>query len=563
MFTRPRNVHRRAFVISAGLAAALFSAQAQAVVSYTTPNQINNPNPQTVVVGGTTFINQGLQGVGRIAASQLDALGDSFGSVSAMWITGWNKNVDGSYSGVFNTLPDRGTNTPDAGEFSDYDARIHTVDFSFTPYTGAANIGGTTVLEKKAAQNQIQATYTGSTLLLDSRGQTTTGLNPETAADVTTAQYGGKTLPFVVSQNLPTGTVDINKIAIDAEGLVLLPDGSGYISDEYAANIYRFDSNKVITGVILPSPALRPVDANGDANFDSTPDGTDLVTGRRNNQGMEGLGITPDGKHLFALMQSAAVQDSSGNQATRTNTRLAIYDISGNDTPDAPVAQYVLELPNFTLAGNGGAVNRTAAQSEIVVLSDTQFLVLSRDGNGLGVGTANPPMFKSILLVDLGGATDINGLYDNLGDAIAPGGVRLPSITPLTWGEAINMLNIADLEKFNINLDTANANELTIGEKWEGLSLVSALDPNNPNDYYLFVANDNDFITANGFMVQGDGNAYGYNSSVNGNENDTVFLAYRVTIEQPSAAVPEPVTSALAGMTLSALALAASRRRRA
>src|SRR6201999_909561 len=139
-------------------------------------------------------------------------------------------------------------------------------------------------------------------------------------------------------------------------------------------------------------------------------------------------------------------------------------------------------------------------------------------------------------------------------------GVLLAGITPLSWTEGVNILNSDQLNKFNIELDTGvgQVSKLTLGEKWEGMSLVPANDPQNPNDYFLFIANDNDFLTTSGQMVGPDGNllALNYNAfaSYTGpaavriptapagaatTENDTMFLAYRVTI------VPEPGTGIL------------------
>ncbi|HTI87084.1 MAG TPA: hypothetical protein VL966_10810, partial [Alphaproteobacteria bacterium] len=56
------------------------------------------------------------------------------------------------------------------------------------------------------------------------------------------------------------------------------------------------------------------------------------------------------------------------------------------------------------------------------------------------------------------------------------------------------------------------------------MGLLPALDPAKPDDWFLFVANDNDFITQDGFQV---GATYQDPSGV---DLDTTFLAYRLTI---------------------------------
>ena len=63
-----------------------------------------------------------------------------------------------------------------------------------------------------------------------------------------------------------------------------------------------------------------------------------------------------------------------------------------------------------------------------------------------------------------------------------------------------------------------------LSEKWEGMALVPALDPANPHDFFLFVSNDNDFITQNGYQV---GAPY---KDESGADIDTMFLVYRVTL---------------------------------
>ena len=70
-----------------------------------------------------------------------------------------------------------------------------------------------------------------------------------------------------------------------------------------------------------------------------------------------GMAVTPDNKKLVTLLQSAAMQDSTSAQQTRTNTRLMVYDISQTKTPTNPVAEYVVQLPIYRSNGNGAAAD--------------------------------------------------------------------------------------------------------------------------------------------------------------------------------------------------------------
>ncbi len=508
--------------------AALAATPLAAFAQYTTPHTIATPGDVTTTLGGTTFVNHGLVGVGRISASTFDSFGETFGSVSGLQITNWKRSGD-ACSGTFNILPDRGYNNNNAGGFfSNYAARIQQINFSFTPYAGSANIGGADIASRIAAQTQISFTSAVSGAKLTytdpntGAGAVTTGLDPGATGNAT---IFGKIVPYVINytgQPIPGAAnqtfSNINKLAIDAEGLALKPDGSGYVSDEYGANVYYFNAHKQIVGVIIPPAAVQPHTTGGALNFIST---TAAADGRRNNQGIEGVALSPDSKKLFTLLQSATVQDSGAPQQNRLNTRLAVYDVSGNATPDAPVAEYVLQLPTIMLEGSGGAVNATAAQSEIIALDDHRILVLSRDANGQGSATSNPSVYKTVLLVDLtvGNPTNLAGTSrDDVGAKVTTSvGVIDPAITPLSSTEAVNMLNSAQLGKFNISLDlggTAQVTKETLGEKWEGMSLVPANDPAAPNDYFLFVANDNDFLTSQGKMVGPGGTLVDYNGFI-------------------------------------------------
>jgi hypothetical protein len=542
---------RSALALALGLA---FSVASQA--QYTSTNRdVLVPNtglwPSSGVnIGGTQFINLGLQGVGRVAANRIDsATGESLGSISGMEITGFTNNGNGSWSGTFNFLPDRGYNA--GAVFSNYAARINTFNFTFTPYTGAA---------PTALQNQIAMNFTGSTRFTydhDNNPLTpaiyTTGLLPAASGSA----LFGTTLPTVAATTTQSDGSYTNRLTVDAEALALDKRagkaGSGWIGDEYGANIYRFDANKQIVGV-LPLPAALVPRTGGNIDFLSDPP----TSGRRVNQGFEGVAQSPDGTRLFALLQSATLQDSGTGNQGRSNTRLVVYDVSASDVPGAPLAQYVIQLPRIDDNGatGGVAVNRNGAQSEIVALNSHQLLILSRDGNGRGA--AGSPVFKSVLLADLNGATNINGQFDASTAAVAPGGVLNASVTPISWTEALNMLGklgpgAADIElaKFGLNINAAPGDINTISEKWEALSLVPVGDPAAPNDYFLFVGNDNDFQSASGRYMLADGSLANYNAGL---ENDSVVLAWRVQV------VPEPATYALMLGGLAAVGLWARRR---
>lgn len=512
------------------------SAQLNTATGIVTGNNVSYANgPVAVTLNGITFTNQGLVGVGRIDANSIDAWGESFGSVSGLQIRNWSKTGPNEYSGSLYILPDRGYNNT---TFSNYAARIQKVDFTFRPEKGSAFNG------KTVAQDQFTFAYDGHGSIkftcksLDDPDHfvVTTGLVPDSSTLLAT-----KGVPFVTkSDGTPTlpvsGGVTINKVSLDAEALVLKADGSGYIGDEYAANIYHFNSAKQIDGVIAPPLAIQPRLANNTVVYSSE---VSNAKGRRGNQGMEGVALSPDGTRLFGLMQSATLQDSGSGSQGRLNTRLMVYDVQTNAVPSAPVVEYVLRLPVLSEKGSG-APDKTAAQSEIVALDHTHLLVLSRDSNGKGTATAFAPVFKSVLLVDLANATDISklngGAYDAVGGDITPSGTTLAAgITPLAWAEAVNLLSASQLEKFGLNMNSgATANVNSLSEKWEGVALVPA-NEGNGNTYYLFVANDNDFISTATKMRSLDGSTITTVDAVAAAgipvKNDTMFLVFRVTID--------------------------------
>jgi hypothetical protein len=500
----------------------------------------------SVTFGGLTYVNKGLVGVGNFSASALDSRGDTLGSFSSFKIdtNTWRKNADGSYSGTLYTLPDRGYNV--AG-LIDYAARIQKFDLSFTPDYTTNNV----------TQTQLSLAFKGTTTITDFNGNTTTAVNPT-----------GTTLSGFT--NVPTAN---GKFTVDGEGLAIRADGSFYVSDEYGASIYHVSKTGQMQGVITPVQALIPqfLGTSGFTGF--TTEAAAITTanqtgGRRDNQGMEAVDITPDGKFLVSMLQSATRQDNPGNKDfNRAYTRLFLYDITNNATPTAPTEHYLVELPVTRSKGDGAVPNKTAQQSEIVALSKSSFLVLTRDGNGNGSGNAaynasgvgfadNPQVYKNIALVSTIGATNLAGtIYETTyapavtGPTTASNPMTLAPVAGIvaaTTTDFVNLLNVNQLARFGLNLNvlgTAGAasagnaalaqNTDSISEKWEALSVVPCLDAANPNDYFLMVGNDNDFITASGVMTAASTPAYNAINTTAGAEtveNLNRILVYRVTL---------------------------------
>lgn len=463
----------------------------------TRPHLDQTTGARSVLLRGQTYTNLGLVGAGQVSASAIDFLGDTLGSFSSLQIApGSWRRVGDRYEGVLWTLPDRGRNDPAANLFFDYPARLERFRVRFTPKDG-----------------RVEIVPDGGIELRDFRGKPFTGADPD----------GGTLTERAIFLPAPARGTGQGKVSFDAESLQFTRDGSFYVGDEYTANVYYFDPHGRLRGVIQPPAAVVPR-RKGQPYFGSlkAPD-----TGRRNNQGPEGMSLSPDGHTLFVALQSALMQDSAtGNAAGRTDTRVLAYDVSRTPTPMQPSAHYVMQLPAYNDAGNGEAPNRTAAQSEIRAIDNHRFLMLARDGAGRGADGSAPIVYKSVLLVDIAGATNLAGTEYETGTASilqSPDNTMLkPQIVPAERIELINMLNPAQLGHFGLTVEPGAGQ---ISEKWEAMDLVPLLDPEHPSDYFLFVGNDNDFVARKCRM-----SGQPCDSEI---DNDNRILVYRLRLPTP------------------------------
>ena len=145
--------------------------------------------------------------------------------------------------------------------------------------------------------------------------------------------------------------------------------------------------------------------------------------------------------------------------------------------------------------------------------------------NGYGLETATS-VYRRIELLDTGGATNLVGTTYEGPTPVAPGGRLVAGIKPATLTSFIDINDNAQLRKFGLHNGEPNDRN-NLSEKWESLALLPVLDPARPNDFFLFVANDNDFMTQNGYQA---GAAY---KDASGVDIDSMFLVYR---DHPGAA---------------------------
>ncbi len=160
----------------------------------------------------------------------------------------------------------------------------------------------------------------------------------------------------------------------DPEGLVALPDGTFWISDEYGPFITHFDATGRQIGRLSPFDGSLPRE----------------LANRVGNRGLEGLTVTPDGSTLVAIMQSALQQPDLGSADPMQIAAVRVVSY-GLATGELHEYVYLLDDP---------ATHRTAI-SEIAALSDHTFVVLERDAN------YPPGAYKKLWRIDLAGATDV------------------------------------------------------------------------------------------------------------------------------------------------------------
>ncbi|KAL4960786.1 esterase-like/phytase family protein [Aspergillus stella-maris] len=476
--------------------------------------------------GGSTYTYTGLEGYGLFASNARDKYGDTLaglGSSAVLERGSWRKTGDVSYTGTFWLLPDRGwgnAKTRNTNGTLNFTPRIHKFTISLTSGL-AANASA-----RNPSSPNMHLTYLDTILLSDPTGKPLTGLDPDVTGNISYRDFPPLPAATYAGNGFGGPGKGDKRVSLDAEGLALDNEGYFWVSDEYGPYIYRFDSGGKMVFALQPPQAYLPR-RNGSVSFnaaspplynpnlETTPE--DPESGRNNNQGFEALTISPDGRTMSVMIQSALNQEGGPKKKNRRVARVLVYDIS---IPDRPIYrhEYAVTLPKYIDYTDDDLDEKVASQSEILQIPGKEgaYFILSRDGFG-GGSEDTLSVYRQVDIFSISNSTtDLKGEeYDSpTGSIASPKGELVDGIEAAEYCSFLDYNVPSELAKFGLHNGGEQDGGL-LNEKWESLVLV----PVEPEDgdgeegknwkgqgekekkeYFLFSFNDNDFITQDGAM---------------------------------------------------------------
>jgi Esterase-like activity of phytase/PEP-CTERM motif len=425
--------------------------------------------------------------------------------VAANLLGGMGSGLAWAGGNTFLALPDRGPNATvwnaAIDNTSSYIPRFSTVQLGLTASSGGA------------LPFTLTPTLSGTTLLYSGTPLNYGAVTPSTnTADK--FYFSGRSDNFApgLSTNPANARLDPEAIRVSADGK------SVFVSDEYGPYVYQFDraSGQRVKTFTLPGEfAIANLSSAGATEISGN------LTGRVANKGMEGLAVTPDGKTLVGFEQSPLIQD--GGDGGRAN-RIVTIDVATGATK-----QFAYDNQIVT-----GTTGKAYNSSEILALNDHQFLVLERDGKGLGDNST--AVVKQLYMVDLTGAQDVTGLT---GQAAL-------------LAKAVSKTLFLDIKSA---LNAAGIVDTKIPAKLEGLAFGQDVVVGGVLKHTLYVANDNDFLA-----TDASGNANPNQWYVFGISDADLLAKGASYTAQTIAAVPEPQTWALMLAGLGSMGLLLRRR---
>jgi DNA-binding beta-propeller fold protein YncE len=408
-----------------------------------------------IVPAGLKNHGRGLPRVQTYDFPELPALGTTpagqtirLGGFSGLWL----ENVDAG-TGVYNfvAVPDRGPNGEPTNVDADaalerpfalpnYQPRV--IRFSFDPATGAIALTGTVLLTRPVVIPAPGAEAPqGGPMTVALTGLPNIALIDEEPVNL----FGQPILP-------------LDPFGADLEGVVVAPDGSYWMVDEYRPAIYHFSPTGVLINRFVPiGTGALGGQAAGFYGAETLPAAYSL---RRQNRGFEAMAADFANNILYAFIQTPLANPNRAASDASQVIRMVGIDM----TSGATVAEYVYLYEKAAFREQ-----LTDKIGDAVYAGNGRFFIVERDDSVLRSGK------KMLFEFTLTGAT-------NLRAAGAPpllAGQTLEQHTP----DELVTAGIRAIEKVKVaNLPSLGYYQ---GDKLEGLALL----PNGG----LAVLNDNDF----------------------------------------------------------------------
>jgi hypothetical protein len=472
----------------------------------------------TALAAPTAYASVDLIAIGSLNGSSAGSFVDLSGltntlqnGAAANLLGGVGSGLAWAGGNTFIATPDRGPNAvawnSNVDDTTAYIARFQTISMGLTASADTTSIAG------KTLAYTLTPTLSATTLLSSNTALNYGAITGAPTQNTTnTFYFTGGSDGFVAGKS-----TNPSNARLDPEGVRVSNDGkSVFVSDEYGPYVYQFDR---ATGQRIKSFALPDTFAISNLNAVGKTEISSNTSGRVTNKGMEGLAISPDGKTLIGFMQSPLIQD--GGDGGRAN-RIVTIDVATGTTKQFAYDNQI---------GTGSAA-KNYNSSEIMAVNGHEFLVLERDGKGLGDGTK--AVVKSIFKIDLTGAADVSGLS---GEAALVAAAPKKTLF-LDLKAALVAMGIADTD---------------IPAKLEGLAFGEDIVVNGVKKHTLYIANDNDFVQG----TAGTNKFYVFSFT----DNDLGAGTAGVQLQSITAAVPEPETLAMLLAGLGLIGVAAKRRK--
>lgn len=196
-----------------------------------------------------------------------------------------------------------------------------------------------------------------------------------------------------VPVDLSGNQLERDPFGADLEGVVVAPDGSFWLVDEYRPAIYHFDASGALIDRFVPEGSNE---SGAEVGTEAIPA---VFAQRRANRGFEAVAFD-DGK-LYAFIQSPInnpdVEDDANSKAS-SNIRILEFDTATGTTTGQYL--YILE---------GGASNKIG---DAVALGNGEMWVIERDS------AVGPEALKKVFHISLAGVTNLNNLDSSI---VGPG----------------------------------------------------------------------------------------------------------------------------------------------